>query len=485
MTTRLIAFLVAILGLGVTLRAEPPKKLDATTARNQARETLASATAVDAAVWGYPIVVMYNLRYNDALGPNAKAAPNSLWRMENISTPKLSEDAGYVTPNVNTVYGFGFLDLGPEPIVLTVPDSRGRYYMVEIVDLWTNTFAYVGGTATGYGGGKFALVAPGWKGELPAGVKRIDSPTRWILVQPRVHLFSQPDLPEAKKVLNAITVQGLAKFTDKPAPPPLKYNYAAPVLTNPKLSASVLDFKDPLQFWEILSAAMNENPPPADQIAALVPLFKQLGLEQGKVWDRATVDPITLKAMAKAAADVPEVLNHTSSPGALYAGGWFSSPPWTGEFKTQYLSRAVIARSSLTANVPREAVYLQAYRDRNEEVLTGAKRYTVTFKEPPPFHKPGFWSLTMYDLSNNYTVPNKLDRYCLGSDNKDMKLNADGSLTIYVQKDSPGADKEANWLPAPAGEFYMAIRSYVPGEAMVRSLTDPTAYPRPVIAPVK
>ena len=131
----------------------------------KALEDWTYAVALDAANWGSPAVMMYNMRANDAVGPKPKAAPNTIWRMEDISTPKLSVEAGYVTPNVNVIYGFGFLDLGPEPIILTVPDSNGRYYLVEIVDMYTNAFAYVGGLATGYKGGKFALVGPGFKGK--------------------------------------------------------------------------------------------------------------------------------------------------------------------------------------------------------------------------------------------------------------------------------------------------------------------------------
>ena len=153
--------------------------------RAKALGVYSEAIARAAAAWGAPLVTMYCLRYNDALGPHPKAAVNSIWRMEDISTPELSEEAGYVTPNVNTLYGFGFLDLAAEPVILSVPNSHGRYYMVEIVDFWTNAFAYAGGVASGYKGGKFALVGPDWKGKLPPDAKRIDSPTRWVLIRPR------------------------------------------------------------------------------------------------------------------------------------------------------------------------------------------------------------------------------------------------------------------------------------------------------------
>lgn len=153
----------------------------------------AYSLAIQAAVWGYPLPTFYSLRYNDVFGPNPKASVNDIWRMTDISTPKLSEESGYVTPNVNTIYGFGFVDLGPEPVILTVPNSHGRYYMVEILDAYSNAFAYPAGVESGYEGGTFALIGPGWKGTLPAGIRRIDAPTRWILLQPRVHMKNPED----------------------------------------------------------------------------------------------------------------------------------------------------------------------------------------------------------------------------------------------------------------------------------------------------
>jgi hypothetical protein len=234
-------------------------------AQAKSLENWSYALAVDAATWGSPLVTMYALRDNDAVGRNAKAAPNDIWRMENTSTPELAEKSGYVLPNLSVIYGFGFLDMRREPVILTLPDSGGLYYMVETVDMWTNAFTYPAGAVAGYKGGKFAYVGPGWKGELPAGVKRIDAPTPWILIQPRVHLPQQSGLAAARKVLSEIKTQTLSEYLGKPATPAPKDNYTPPDFVNPKLPVSALDFKDPLQFWDILSAAMNENPPPQDE----------------------------------------------------------------------------------------------------------------------------------------------------------------------------------------------------------------------------
>jgi DNA sulfur modification protein DndE len=452
-------------------------------ARAKALEAFSDAIGFAAATWGGPLVTMYNLRYNDAVGPHAKAKPNTIWRMDDISTPELSREAGYVTPNVNTLYGFGFLDLSAEPMILSVPDSRGRYYMVEIVDFWTNAFAYAGGVATGYKGGRFALVGPGWKGKLPGNLKRIDCPTRWVLVQPRVHVRDRADLPAAREVLAAITVQGLSSATGKPAPSQPVYHYAAPDFTDAKLPVSALSFKDPIQFWEILADALIENPAPPDQTKALLPLFKPLGLTPGQPFDRAKADPVVLESLRKVAEFTGKAL--ALLPNGSFRNGWVAPAPTIGNFGVDYYNRAVTARNGLTANIPREAIYIGGVAGSDGEPLSGAKRYTVTFKAPPPYIEPGFWSLTLYSLADNYTIPNPLDRYSLGSDDKTMRLDVNGSLTIAIQKDSLGADREANWLPAPAGDFYLILRAYAPGEALLRSQTDPDAFILPPIAVVE
>lgn len=441
--------------------------------------------ALQAATWGSPLVTMYALRYNDAIGPNSKASPGNIWRMENISTPELSEKAGYVSPNVNTIYGFGFMDLSQEPIILEVPDSHNRYYMVEIVDMWTNAFAYVGGKTTGYKGGKFALVGPGWTGDLPDGVKRIDCPTPWILLQPRVHIYNNGkiDLPGTKKILDDIKTTGLAQFTGKTSLAPKTYNYLAPVSVNPKLPVSAVQYKDPLQFWEILVAAMNENPPPQEQINALLPMFKPLGIELGKPWDRSKLAPELLDSMKKAAENIGIMLSNLPI-GTLDHGAYL--PPQTiGNFGTDYQTRAVVGRVGLTANTPFEAIYWDYTSDELGNPLTGTQKYTMHFKQGIPYIPPGFWSITMYDEINNYTVPNPINRYMLGSDTPELKKNADGSFTIYIQHDNPGKDKESNWLPAPSGLFYLIPRAYAPTQEVINMLTDINSWPIPMVVQEK
>jgi DNA sulfur modification protein DndE len=435
--------------------------------------------ALQAAVWGIAPTTFYALRYNDALGPKPKAPPGEIWRMENISTPQLSKEAGYVTPNVNTVYGFGFMDLGPEPIILTVPNSKGRYYMVEVLDAYTNAFAYPAGATNGYGGGTFALIGPGWRGTLPAGMRRIDSPTRWVLLQPRVHMKNPEDLPGAKKVLSEITTQPLSRYLGTAAPEQVKYDYPVPHFADPKLPVSANYYKDPLQFWEILSNCINENPPPQDQITALLPMFAPLGIELGKKWDRTKVHPVTLEAMKQAAANIGMKTMVQIPPGNMRKG-WVWMWPSCGNFRTDYFTRAQIVRWGLTANTLEEAVYIGALLDGENRPLVGEKKYVVRLN-PPAYKKPAFWSATVYNYDNNYTVENPINRYCLGSDNK-MTMNKDGTVTLYLQSTSPGTDKEANWPPTPrSGRWYINLRAYAPGVRTIQSAFNHDVYaPAPI-----
>jgi hypothetical protein len=239
-----------------------------------------------------------------------------------------------------------------------------------------------------------------------------------------------------------------------------------------------MQFDDPLQFWEIFSAAMNENPPPGAEIKWLLPQFKYLGIVFGEQWTPSNVSPIVLEQMKLAAENFGPMMQQASPVLGHSVNGWVIPPTTTGDYGADYLCRAIVAVIGLTSNTPAEAIYNQGLFDANYQPLTGGKRYTMTFKEPMKFIPPGFWSLTMYDGETHYTVPNPINRYSIGSDT-DLKTNPDKSFTIYIQKDNPGAEKESNWLPAPAGPFYLFIRTYAPAPEVVESMSNPSAFPPP------
>jgi hypothetical protein len=474
------AVLVAALMAMPAQAASQKKGPSASPEQVKAIEAWTGTLAIQAATYAAPLVAMYNLRSTVVFGPKAKAKPNEIWRMENVSTPKLSAESGYVSPNVDVVYGFGFADLGAEPIILTAPDSDGRYYMIEIVDMYSNAFAYPAGGANGYKGGKFALVGPGWKGELPADVKRIDAPTRWVELQPRVNLKSPDDLAGARKVLQAITLQGLSQYIGGPAPKQAAYNYEVPKM-NPKVATSHMQFDDPLQFWSIFSAALNENPPPASEIASVLPQFKYLGIELGKQWKPENVNPAILAQMKKASQQIGPLALGTMPLAGTLKNGWVIPPANTGYAGADYLSRLCVAVFGLTANTTAQAIYYSGILDGNNQPMTGAKKYTLTLKEPMAYAKPvppGFWSVTMYDKATSYTTPNPINRYHLANyDN--LKKNADGSITIYLQTANPGPEKESNWLPAPKGPFYLIFRNYAPAPEVSEGLKDQATFQGP------
>jgi len=482
---------VATTGIRSAAAQQTPADAGAPPAETAAAKALTSmaawggSLAIQAATYAAPLVAMYNLRSTVCFGPKAKAAPGTIWKFEDIATPKLAAESGYVSPNVNVIYGFAFADLGQEPTILTAPDSGGRYYMIEVCDMWTHAFAYPAGGPSGYKGGKFAFVGPGWKGELPAGVSRIDCPTRWIELQPRVYVKNEADLPGAVAVLRGIKLQGLAELSGAPALKAPAYDYETPKM-NPKVASSMMQFDDPMQFWSIFAAAMNESPPPQNEIDTILPQFKYLGIELGKPFDPKGVKPAYLGVMKKVAQEIGATVIQSMPFIGKLKDGWTIPPANMGDAGADYMSRCLVAIFGLTANTPIQAIYYPATMDGKHQPLTGARKYTMTFSGPMQFAQPvppGFWSVTMYDGVTRYTAPNPINRYTLGGDN-DLKKNADGSFTLYLQHASPGPDKEANWLPAPAGPFYLILRNYAPVPAVAEGLKDLETFkgPPPVMA---
>jgi DNA sulfur modification protein DndE len=304
-------------------------------------------------------------------------------------------------------------------------------------------------------------------------------------MQPRVLVKDQADLPGAIKVMDAIKVQGLSQFLGKPAPAAPAYNYESPKLV-PKIASSQLQFVDPLQFWSLCSASMNENPPPESQIKSVLPLFKYLGIELGKPWKRENVNPLILAEMKVAAQQVGSMMNAVGPIVGKPSNGWDVPPVNFGATGADYLTRGINSVLGLTANTTTEAIYTLGALGADGAPLHGSKAYTINFKASNPYIQaipPGFWSVTMYDGVSKFTVPNPLNRYFLGSAN-DMKKNADGSVTMYLQATSPGKDKESNWLPSPKGPFYLLLRNYAPQPSAIEVLKDTAANPMPPIVPV-
>jgi hypothetical protein len=408
-------------------------------------------------VWGWPLVNHYNraaavekLPEPGRIGGVMPASPPGYISM---LTDYIDEGQRFVTcPNQDTVYGAGYQRLDTKPVIVQVPDFGDRFYTYQIADARTQSIAALGkqyGTKPGF----YLLVGPNWKGEVPKGINAvIRSSTDVTVIFPRVF---QDDTPEDKRaiqpLLSKVVVYPLSEFDGKMKTKDWKATSAFPAPAGQ--GAGETKWVVPERFFDQLPAVMQAVPPLPGEEA-------HYGMIKS-VLDAADKDPeikATLQQTAVAAEEeLIKPLFEFRNNGRPVGNGW-TSPPNGARWGTDYLSRAATARSNMYDNAPEETRYIYTDFDSTGRRLNGANRYTVTFAkgEIPPVN--GFWSLTLYN-KQHFFEPNPLNRYSLGTKSKSLRYNADGSLTLYFQNESPGADKESNWVPAPKDEFSLYIRA--------------------------
>ena len=413
--------------------------------------------AEEAFIYGLPIVMNYAVMNEFVLDKNSgqyKAPFNSIYNDTNVFTYK---DTAVVSPNSDTPYSMIWVDLRAEPMVISVPAvEKERYYSVQLIDGNTYNYGYIGSRATGNEAGDYLVAGPDWNGELPAGIKKsFKSTTPFGLTIFRTQLFNAEDMPNVLKVQAGYKAQPLSAFLNQPAPP------AAPEVNFPP--ASTAGIKD--NFYAYLDAALEFVPETSYNKDTLARLAR-IGLGPGKAFEfkdlSAEHKAAVLLAMKQGDDKVSDYLNsgmHSINGwkiGALFGDRDFYSGDW--------LKRAAAAQGGIYGNDSVEATYPMTREDISGQPLDGSKHnYTLTFPagELPPVN--AFWSVTMYDGKSQLLIKNEIDRYLINSPMlPNMQKNADGSLTIYIQKDSPGKDKEANWLPAPDDTIYMVMRLYWP-----------------------
>lgn len=408
-------------------------------------------------VYGLPIVMNYAIMYSYAVDPNSgqfKAPFNKLNSEARVFTYK---DTAVVTPNSDTPYSVAWLDLRAEPIVLSVPAVESdRYYSVQMVDGNTYNYGYIGTRATGNDAGDYMVVGPDWKGETPVGIKKVfRSSTQFANTIYRTQLFGPDDMPNVEKVQAGYQVRPLSEFLDKPAPA------AALPVDFPAASTATIK----TNFFEYLDFALEFAPasPAEEEIRAKL---AKIGVGPGKSFDFKDLPAAQKQAIAQGMSDGDARVKQYLAEKLHKVNGWsvsdlvgdaaFIGGDWT--------KRAAGASAGIYANDAIESVYILGSHLANGDELDGSKQnYTLTFPagELPPVN--AFWSLTMYDAKTQLLIKNPINRYLINSPMlPNMKQNADGSLTLYLQKDSPGADKEANWLPAPDGSIYLNMRMYLP-----------------------
>jgi hypothetical protein len=420
----------------------------------------ATAIAKEAYTYANPMADNYRILHShfvDSTHPEFKAPWNQIANVSRVYTP---DDTTIQTPNSDTPYSFLGLDLRTEPIVLTFPSiEKERYYSVQLIDLYTHNFAYIGSRATGNDAGSYLIAGPGWKGKKPKGIKKvIHAETELVLALYRTQLFNPDDIENVKAIQKDYIVQPLSAFLGKSAPK------AAPEITFIEPLTRDEIKKSPKVFEQLNFVLQFCPTHPSEK--ELTAHFAKLDLGAGKTFDMNTFSPEVQKAIGQGIADAWidfDTLKKDIETGEVSSGDAFGTRK---HLKNNYAYRMAAAVLGIWGNSTAEAVYPGYYTDSDGEKLDGANRYTIRLgaDELPPVH--AFWSLTMYEMPASLLVANPIDRYLLNSGMlSDFVRDADGGITLYIQHDSPGKDKEANWLPAAKGPFFMSMRLYWPKPA--------------------
>lgn len=420
--------------------------------------------AAKAYTFAYPLVLMEFTRRAAAEGPfeanefnHAATFPDDKFRQ-------------VIRPNADTLYSSSWIDLSKEPVLLHVPDTHDRYYLMQFMDAWTDTFSVPGKRTNGTGEGWFAIVGPGWKGTLPARAKRIDAPTNMVWLIGRTQTNSASDYDYVHSIQKGYVLMPLSLYPDGPRglvnrirvqgrrdPPPAQVANLAPA-----------------EFFRTFVDLLEKNPPHPED-APMMSALARVGIVPGRAFHPEALGAEGLKAFEEGAAEAAKRLVRPpeSNAGRSTRNGWTGFGGVVGRYGTNYTARAAVARIGLGALPPEDAVYIHCEQDGTGKPLDGSQHYVLHFAKAqiPPVR--AFWSLTMYS-EDGYFVPNPIHRYAIGDRDK-LHFKSDGSLDLYIQHDAPGGDRDANWLPAPDGKFNLSLRLYWPSDQVVSGQWTPPA----------
>ncbi len=411
-------------------------------------------TGIEAYVYGYPLVTMEMTRRvtTNVAAPEQRRAPmGQIANAREYATPAFRDVSA---ANADTLYSTAWIDLSKEPYVLTLPKEDGRYYLFPVLSAWTNVIAAPGTRTTGTKEQKYAITGPGWKGQLPAGVQQIKSPTNLVWLIGRTYCTgTREDYEAVHTIQDHYSLLPLSAY-GKPYTPP--HGQVDPNIDMKTAVREQVNSMSAAEYFKLLAALMKDNPPaPAD--SKMVAKLKTIGIVPGQDFDMAKLDSNVAKGLELAPkAGWEKIIGHEKAGGRV-VNSWVVTIQ-TGEYRTDYVQRAFVTSIGVGANRPQDTVYPFTLKDSQGERLTGANQYVMRFPKGQTPPAKGFWSLTMYD-ADYFFIENPLKRYTLSPRNA-LKYNEDGSFVLYIQADDPGGDKESNWLPAPKGDFNLMLRLY-------------------------
>ena len=411
----------------------------------------------EAYIYLYPLVLMDTTRRQAVNVKGGKVVGHGPMNVfTSVRTFPAADSRDAVRPNFDTLFSVAWLDLTKGPVIVSVPDTGGRYYMLQMLDMWTEVFACPGKRTTGTGAGRFVVVPPGWRGKLPDGVQRIDAPTPYVWVIGRTRTDGPMDYEAVHKVQDAYTITLLSHLDNTSQPVTATIDTTVDMDTPPMTEIENMAVGE---YFAYAAELLKVNPPHiTDQ--PIVARMRRIGIEPGKSFDLGKFDPGVQRALKRAPAAVFMAMKAKLPTLARVVNAWQVNTDAMGVYGNNYLKRAIVAWFGLGANLPEDVVQLINLGDADGKSLTGANKYVLHFakNEIPP--AGAFWSVTLYD-EDGFPTANALKRYAIG-DRDELKYNADGSLDLYVQNESPGKEKEFNWLPAPTGDFRLTSRCTAP-----------------------
>jgi hypothetical protein len=428
----------------------------------------AHAIGVQAYLYFYSPITMDLTRrqLTNAVKPEGLYGPMNTFA--NISEYPTADTKVVVRPNFDTLYSSAWLDLTKEPMIVSVPDTHGRYYLLPMLDMWTDVFASPGWRTTGTQVGDYAVTSPGWTGSLPAGIVRIDAPTPYVWIIGRTKTDGPADYAAVNKLQAELKITPLSNWGRAAEPVVGTVDPGVDMKTPPKIT---VDTMPAAKFFAYAAEILKLQPPHiTDQ--PIIAEMQRIGIERGKSFDIDKVGPAIKAGLETAPEDAQKLMAWKINSLARVVNGWSMNTDTMGVYGNYYLKRAIITQLGLGANLPEDAIYPINLADETGKPLDGGSDYVLHFDKgaTPPVN--AFWSVTLYD-AQGYQVANSLNRFAVSSW-MPFKTNPDGSLDLYFQNASPGADKEANWLPAPKGPFNLTMRLYAPqSEALTGKWNPP------------
>jgi hypothetical protein len=431
----------------------------------------AQAIAQEAYIYLYPLILM-ELTRKQLINLDPKVSPmgGPANAFTHVRAFPSADMRAVVRPNFDTLYSSAWLDLTSGPVVVSTADTGGRYFMLPMLDMWSDVFAVPGKRTNGTGAASFALIPPGWSGQAPADVARIDAPTPYVWIIGRTQTNGVKDYDAVHKVQDGYGVTLLADWGKASRTVQQAIDPTVDTKTEPLRQVNGMA---PVDYFKLGAELMKLNPPHLTDWSTVARL-KRIGIEPGKSFDASKVPP---DGLARAAAAGLKLMHDKAPTLARIANGWQMNTDTMGVYGNYYLKRAIVALLGLGANQVEDAIYPLNVTDADGKPVTGGSKYVLHFTkdELPPVD--AFWSLTLYD-EEGFQVANPLNRFAIG-DRDALKFGADGSLDLYVQNENPGPDKEPNWLPSPrSGALALTLRLYAPKPQVADGRWNPPAVRR-------